>query len=87
MGIEYGWLQKGFIMTVKHQMLERNTAGLLTVPQFLQTYAITRSSFYREVNRGAIPLVKCGRSTRVAVADAEAWVANLPRTGGRAAND
>jgi len=87
MGIKYSWLQEGFVMTLKHQIFERHTVALMTVPQFLQTYAITRSSFYREVNRGTIPLVKCGRSTRVSVADAEAWAASLPRTGGRAAND
>ncbi len=73
--------------TLKHPIVERHATGLLTVPQFLQTYALTRSSFYREVNRGAIPLVKCGRSTRVAVADAEAWAASLPRKCGSAAND
>lgn len=58
---------------------------LLTVGDFLSRYSISRSGFYREVNRGAIPLVKLGTATRIARADAEAWLASLPvKQGGEA---
>ena len=59
---------------------------LLTVGDFLSRYSISRSGFYREVNRGAIPLVKLGTATRIARADAEAWLASLPVKQGSAAH-
>ena len=51
---------------------------LLTVAQFKNRYSISHSAFYREVAAKRIPIRKIGRSTRIAVADAEAWAANLP---------
>lgn len=55
---------------------------LLRVPDFLNRYAVSRSDFYRRVERGEIPILKLGRSTRVRVADAEAWAASLPERQG-----
>ena len=55
----------------------------LTVETFLQRYRISRTQFYREVNRRAIPIVKIGRLTRIRVEDAEAWAAALPVRGGK----
>lgn len=57
---------------------------LLTVADFLARYSISRTEFYREVNRNRIPLVKLGNATRVARADAEAWLASLPVRKGSA---
>lgn len=59
-------------------------AGFHTVPDFLKTFAISRSQFYREVQAGKIRLTKIGRASRVAKADADAWVASLPTLGGEA---
>jgi predicted DNA-binding transcriptional regulator AlpA len=55
----------------------------LTVANFLASYAISRSEFYRQANAGKIRLTKLGKATRIARADAENWAASLPvRTGG-----
>lgn len=56
--------------------------GMLTVGKFLEEYSIGRTSFYKEVAAGRIPLRKFGRSTRITRADAEKWVASLPVVGG-----
>ena len=58
---------------------------LLTVPDFLTRYAISRSEFYRQVKRGNIPLLKMGTASRVKRDDAEAWAASLPTYRGEAA--
>lgn len=57
---------------------------LLKIPEFLDAYSISRTAFYREVGAGRLPLTKIGSASRVAVDDAEAWAASLPR-GERAA--
>ena len=54
------------------------TNNLIKIPYFLEHYALSRSEFYRQVNAGRIRLTKIGRASRVALADAEAWVASLP---------
>jgi len=58
---------------------------LLTVTDFLARYAISRSEFYREVNRGHIRLIKLNSASRIARTDAEAWLAALPSRIGAAA--
>lgn len=55
----------------------------LTVTDFMERYCISRTHFYREVNRNAIPIVKVGRLTRIRVADAEVWADALPKRGGK----
>jgi len=57
---------------------------LLTVAEFKQRYRIGHSTFYREVAAGRIPLRKLGRASRIAVADAESWLASLPVHHGNA---
>lgn len=58
---------------------------LMTVPDFIAAYRIGRTSIYKEVAEGRLRLRKFGTATRIARADAEAWVANLPiREGGAA---
>ena len=38
--------------------IDANAPAFLTVNDFMQRYGISRTQFYREVNRNAIPLVK-----------------------------
>lgn len=57
-----------------------------TVSEFLEYYPMGRSTLYRLVGSGLLHMVKFGRSSRIAVSDAEAWAATLPRFGG-ASND
>lgn len=57
---------------------------LLTVADFLARYSISRTEFYREANRGRIPIIKLGNASRVARKDAEAWLASLPIRKGSA---
>ena len=54
--------------------------GFLTVREFLDTYALSRSTFYR-IAGNQFPIIKIGRSTRIAKADAAAWAAGLPSRG------
>jgi predicted DNA-binding transcriptional regulator AlpA len=58
--------------------MDNEMIQLLTVKQFKDRYSISHSAFYREVAANRIPIKKIGRSTRIAVADAEAWAASLP---------
>lgn len=54
-----------------------------TIPQFLELYPMGRSTFYRLVKVGQLKLTKFGGSSRVAMADAEAWAATLPVVSGK----
>lgn len=54
------------------------------VSEVLEKYRIGRTTFYREVSEGRIPLRKLGRATRVARADIERWADSLPTVGGEA---
>lgn len=56
--------------------------GFYTVPDFMRTFAVPRTSLYRAVQRGELRLTKIGRSSRIARADAHAWAASLPTVGG-----
>lgn len=55
---------------------------LLTVAQFKERYQISHTSFYRQVKAGTLRTIKIGASTRVRLADAQAWLASL--SGGAA---
>lgn len=60
--------------------------GYHTVPDFLRTYAIGRTTLYRilaEPN-SKLRLTKIGRASRIAKADAKAWADSLPTIGGEA---
>ena len=58
---------------------------LYTVPEFLAIFAISRSEFYRQVNKGKIRLLKLNSASRIRREDAEAWAASLPIYRGEAA--
>jgi excisionase family DNA binding protein len=53
-----------------------------TIPEFLETYRLSRATLYRLVARNEVQLIKLGRSTRIDRAAAEAWAASLPTVGG-----
>lgn len=56
---------------------------LLTVADFTRRYRIGKTSFYREVERGRLKIVKFGTATRVRRTDAEQWLRRLPTAGSR----
>ena len=55
---------------------------LLTVAEFKEIYRLSHSAFYRQVAAQKLRIIKIGASTRIRVADAEAWIASL--SGGEA---
>lgn len=54
----------------------------ITLNQFCERFQCSRSTVYRLAHAGAFTIVKFGRSSRIAVEDAEAWAASLPTMGG-----
>ena len=56
---------------------------VMTVAQFTDRYEISRSQMYEEVNEGRLQLRKIGEKTIVTHEDAEAWLENLPKVGGK----
>lgn len=60
-------------------------AELLTINDFMEKYAISRTQVYRLVNQGKIPLLKMGSASRIRRVDAENWAASLPEFKGEAA--
>lgn len=53
-------------------------AVLITIAEFCEIYGVSRSTAYRLINDGTLPLVKIGRASRIRSSDAEAWAKNLP---------
>lgn len=43
------------------------------IPEFCQTYAISRTSLYREVKDGRLRILKRGKRTLIERAEAEKW--------------
>lgn len=60
------------------------TEGYHTIPDFLRTYAVSRTTAYRLVQEGKLRITKIGRASRIAKADARAWADSLPTVGGEA---
>jgi len=69
--------------------LDEHAAGspiyrvLLTVEQFCSRYSVSRSEVYRQRKTGRLPFIKIGKASRIAMEDAEAWLANLRQAEGR----
>ena len=59
----------------------------MTVLEFLSWARISRSTFYKEVGEGRIPLKKVGKRSLVLVRDAEAWLEGLPSISDGATSD
>lgn len=56
----------------------------ITLNQFCERFQCSRSTVYRLANANAFTIVKFGRSSRIALNEAEAWAASLPVMDGRA---
>ncbi|MEP1441601.1 MAG: helix-turn-helix domain-containing protein [Hyphomicrobiales bacterium] len=56
----------------------KNQNGAITVKDFLDWARISRTTFYKEVKEGRIPLKKVGKRSLVLRRDAEAWLDSLP---------
>jgi excisionase family DNA binding protein len=52
----------------------------LTIADFCAQFRVSRTTVYRQINAGLIPLIKVGRASRIRLADAERWAANLTET-------
>lgn len=50
---------------------------LMTLPDFLGLYSISRTAAYREIRDGRLRITKVGRRTLIAQTDAEAWLEQL----------
>ena len=67
--------------------MNTNTTGAMTVIEFLAWSRISRTTFYKEVKEGRIPLKKVGKRSLVLVRNAEAWLEGLPSTSNGASRD
>lgn len=52
----------------------------ITIADFCSAYRISRTTAYRQINAGRIPIIKVGRASRIRVSDAEAWATKLTQT-------
>lgn len=50
---------------------------LISVSDFLKRYSISRTSFYDQVKKGDLRIIKRGRRTFVSQPDADAWLETL----------
>jgi hypothetical protein len=65
--------------------MQKQTRGAFNLDGFCIWAGIGRSQAYEEAKKGRLRLTKCGRKTLVALDDAEAWLASLPKFGGEVA--
>ena len=52
-------------------------SAFITISEFCSTYRTSRTTTYRQIAAGHLPVVKIGRATRIRRADAERWAASL----------
>jgi excisionase family DNA binding protein len=55
-------------------------AANLTVKEFCERYAISRTTFYRQRAAGHLRVMKIGSATRIRFEDAEAWAEQMLET-------
>jgi excisionase family DNA binding protein len=48
--------------------------ALMTLPDFIAVYSISRTAAYREIRDGRLRITKVGRRTLIAQIDADAWL-------------
>ncbi len=63
-------------------MTQSEEDGFYSRKEFLNTFSISNSEFYRQVKAGRLRIHKIGRASRIGKADAKAWAASLPTFGG-----
>lgn len=61
--------------------MKTKLSGAMTVNEFLDWARISRTTFYKQVKQGRLPVHKVGKRTLVKCTDAEAWLENLPEMG------
>lgn len=49
----------------------------LTIGDFCQLFRVSRSTLYRQIASGALPIIKIGRATRIPAGAARQWVRAL----------
>jgi hypothetical protein len=49
--------------------------SLMTLAQFQDEFAMSRSATYREIGARRLRLTKIGRASRIAATDAQSWLA------------
>ena len=64
-----------------------NQNGAMTVREFLGWARISRTTFYKEVSEGRIPLKKVGKRSLILMRDAEAWLNSLPTANEKVKRD
>lgn len=61
--------------------IDVQSRGALSLDEFCAWVSIGRSKVYSEVRAGRLVLRKIGRKSVITVADAEAWLEQLPKIG------
>lgn len=56
---------------------------LITIPEFVQKFSISRTQTYREIGEGRLRLTKRGRRSLIAREDALVWLNKLQKTTGQ----
>jgi excisionase family DNA binding protein len=56
----------------------------ISINDFCERFQCSRSTVYRLARGGAFAIVKVGRSSKIALDEAETWASSLPVMGGRA---
>lgn len=59
----------------------RNRQRAMRVAEFVDRYAIGRTSVYEEIKAGRLKARKIGRRTVISEDDAEDWLSQLPTMG------
>jgi excisionase family DNA binding protein len=54
---------------------------LLSIKDACAEYGLSRSALYREVEKGRLPMLKIGKSSRISRDDLDKWLAALPTAG------
>ena len=49
----------------------------MTIAEFCAEYRISRTTAYRLITAGLIPVMKVGRASRIRATDAQNWAASL----------
>ena len=58
----------------------------MSIEDLVAASGLGRTSIYAQIREGRLVARKCGKRTIILSSDAEAWLKNLPRLGGEAAN-
>ena len=51
--------------------------AFLTIREACDAFRVGRTTLYRIIKSGRLPVLKIGRATRIRVSDLERWVASL----------